>query len=62
MYLNYFLYIEFQPMTSASDDCTLYYQTKTLINFWYSRKLNPKFFIQPLETLKIKLTKPTLCI
>ena len=49
-------------MASASDDCTLNYQTKTSISFWYSRKLNLKFFIQSLETLQIKLTEPTLCI
>ena len=34
-----------------------YHQTKTSINFWCRRRLNLRFFIQPLETLLIKLTE-----
>ena len=34
-----------------------YYQTKTPIDFWYRWGLNPKFFIQSLETLLIELTE-----
>ena len=34
-----------------------YYQTKTPIGFWCKQGLNPKCFIQPLETLSIELTE-----
>ena len=34
---------------------SLYNQTKTTINFWCRRELNPKSLIQPSETLLIKL-------
>ena len=44
-------------MSSASDDCVLYHQIKTLINFLRRRKLNPITFIQPLETLSVELTE-----
>ena len=38
---------------------SLYNQTKTTINFWCRRGLNPKSLIQPSEILPVKLTKPT---
>ena len=34
----------------------LYHQTKTLISFWYRRRLNPKSLIQPSETLLVEVT------
>ena len=34
----------------------LYHQTKTPTGFWCSQELNPKFLIQPLETLVVELT------
>ena len=34
----------------------LYHQTKTPINFWCRRRLNPKSLIQPSEILPIELT------
>ena len=34
-----------------------YYQTKTLIGFWYRRKLNTRSLIQPSEILPIKQTE-----
>ena len=34
-----------------------YYQTKTLIGFWYKRRLNTRSLIQPSEILPIKLTE-----
>ena len=37
--------IEFQPMTSDSEDCAHYHQTKTLISFWYRWGLNTKSLI-----------------
>ena len=36
----------------------LCHQTKTLINFWYKRELNPKSLIQPSKILLIELTLP----
>ena len=39
---------------------TLYYQIKTLINFWCRRELNHKSLIQPLETLSVELTKTNI--
>ena len=33
----------------------LYHQTKTLINFWCRRRLNPKSLIQPSKTLLVEL-------
>ena len=33
----------------------LYHRTKTPISFWYSWGLNPRFLIQPLETLPVEL-------
>ena len=33
-----------------------YNQTKTTINFWCRRELNPKSLIQPSETLPVELT------
>ena len=44
-------------MTSAFDYCTLYHQTKTLVNFWCRWGLNPRSQIQLSETLLVKLTK-----
>ena len=35
----------------------IYHQTKTPISFWWKWKLNPKFLIQPSETLPIELTE-----
>ena len=35
----------------------LYYQTQTPINIWYKWGLNPRFLIQPSETLPVELTK-----
>ena len=49
--------IELQPMTFDFDNCVFYYQTKTPNKFWYKWRLNPKSFIQPLETLPVELTK-----
>ena len=49
--------IEFQLMTFDFDNCVFYYQTKTPNKFWYKWRLNPKSFIQPLETLPVELTK-----
>ena len=43
-------------MTFTSDDCALYHQTKTLINFRSKRKLNSKYLIQPINTLPVELT------
>ena len=34
---------------------TLYHQIKTPISFWCRRRLNPKFLIQPSETLPVEL-------
>ena len=34
----------------------LYHQTKTPISFWCRWGLNPRFLIQPSETLPVKLT------
>ena len=42
---------------SASDNCALYHQTKTSIDFWYRQELNLRSLIQPLETLLVKLTR-----
>ena len=42
-------------MASVLDD-SFYHQTKTPISFWCRRRLNPRFFIQPSETLLIELT------
>ena len=33
---------------------TFYHQTKTPINFWCRRELNPRFLIQPSEILPVK--------
>ena len=33
----------------------LYHQTKTLINFWCRRELNPRSLIQSLEILPVEL-------
>ena len=38
---------------SISNNCALYHQTKTSINFNYMRKLNLKSQIQLLKTLQI---------
>ena len=35
---------------------TLYHQTKTLISFWFRRKLNLGSLIQPSKTLPVKPT------
>ena len=43
-------------MTFAFDD-SFYHQTKTLIGFWCRRGLNPRFVIQPSETLPVELTE-----
>ena len=53
----FFFFIEFQFMASSSDSCTYFYQTKTLIDFWYKRSLNPKYLIQLSKTLLIKLSE-----
>ena len=44
-------------MTSAFDNCTLYYQTKTPIGFWCKWRLNLKSLIKPSETLPVKLAE-----
>ena len=36
---------------------SLYHRTKTLISFWYKRRLNPRSLIQPLDTLPVKLAR-----
>ena len=51
----------FQSMTSALDDA-LYHQTKTPIGFLYRRRLNPRFLIQPSETLSRKMTIYFMCV
>ena len=33
----------------------LYYQTKTPISFWCRRRWNPRYLIQPSETLPVEL-------
>ena len=53
----FFFNIEFQPMSSTFDDCALYHQTKTSINFWFRWELNPRTLIQPSDILPVKLTK-----
>ena len=35
---------------------TFYHQTKISISFWCKRGLNPRFLIQPSETLPVELT------
>ena len=45
----------FQPIVFALDNA-LYHQTKTLIGFWFSWRLNSRSLIQPSETLSIELT------
>ena len=35
----------------------IYHQTKTPISFWYRRGLNPRSFIQLLESLLVELTR-----
>ena len=35
-------------MASASNDCAIYHQIKTLIDFWCKRELNPRSLIQQL--------------
>ena len=54
--LFFFFNREFQPITSAPDDA-LYYQTKTLIDFWCRWWLNLKSLIQLSETLLVELIK-----
>ena len=49
-------------MKSTSDDCTLYHQTKTPIDFWCRRGLNSRSLIQLSETLPVELIKYTLII
>ena len=55
-YYYYYFFREFQPMAYITDD-VFYHQTKTLIDFWYRRRINSKFLIKPSETLPIKLTE-----
>ena len=43
-------------MVSNSDDGTPYHQTKKSISFWCRRRVEPKSFIQPQETLLVELT------
>ena len=52
-----FFYRKFQPMAFAPDNIVFYHQTKTLISFWYRRRLNPRFLIQPLEILPVELIR-----
>ena len=52
----FFFYKEFQLIASAPDDA-LYYQTKTLIDFWCRWWLNLKSLIQLSETLLVELIK-----
>lgn len=52
-----FFLIEFQFMTSAFDNCTLYYQTKTPIGFWCKWRFNLKSLIKPSETLPVELAQ-----
>ena len=40
----------------------LYHQNKTLITFCCRRGLNPRFLIQPSETLPVELTETHTCI
>ena len=46
----YTYFIEFQPMTSASNDYALY--TKTSIDFWYRQRLNLRYLIQLIQLLE----------
>ena len=43
-------------MASVLDD-SFYHQTKTPISFWCRWRLNPRFFIQQLEILPVKLSE-----
>ena len=52
---NYFFWKSFNLWRSLL--MTLYHKTKTLNGFWCRWELNPKFLIQPLETLSVELTE-----
>ena len=43
-------------MASVPDD-SFYHHIKTPISFWCRQRLNPRSFIQPLETLPVKLSE-----
>ena len=45
---------------SVSDNCIIYHQNKTPINFLCRQKLNTKSLIQLLKTLSVELSKTTL--
>ena len=49
-------------MESASNNCTLYHQTKTSIGFLSRQELNSRYFIQPSKTLLFELIRYTLII
>ena len=53
----FFFWIEFQSIVFGFDDCSLYRQTKTLIDFWCKCGLNHRSLIQSLETLLVELTR-----
>ena len=44
-------------MTSASDNCAFYHQTKTPIDFYYKRGLNPISLIQQSKILPVELIR-----
>ena len=54
-FLWFFLFIKFQPIRSACDDCDFYHQSKTPISFLCRWKLNFWPFIQLSETLLVEL-------
>ena len=60
-FLAHFFYLNYrvQPITSVSNNCTIYHQNKTLISFQCRQKLNTKSLIQLLKTLSIELVKLT---
>ena len=55
-YLLTLFFRKFQFMASALDHIAFYHQTKILISFWCRWGLNPRFLIQPSETLSVELT------
>ena len=52
----FFFFIESFNLWRSLLIIALYHQTKTPINFWYKRKLNPRSLIQSSETLPVELT------
>ena len=51
----FFFEREFQPMTFAPNNSSLL-SDQDINQFWCRRRLNPRFLIQPSETLPVELT------